>query len=1107
MDWFDSFDDRSLARGMDYARKGYARNLIGDPHKRLLAEVSNGRGDFYTQEIEISPRGGVEGMCSCPVGYNCKHVAAALFTWFRDQASKPPKQPANQSQVSREVQLWLARAAEVAEPPKPEERPEDYPAKVKERLLYLLETPQGAVKISVWKGRINAKGTALNKTMQRYNVLQNLRNTVAKFIRPVDLDLLSQLAEAKLINDHYSYYGGSSVPDALQRAPSFGADLIKQLCETERLFWENNTETRLSWSQERAVPDLKWETQSNGRQRLGFAHGEIVQIGAEQIWIDRNRGLVGALEGTVSPEVMQLVAQSPELSPQDLNAVSTALPTRLGSLPLPKPARIKETTRKAKTKTAKLTLDVAKTSGRSWYREPTYTLPVMTLRFDYEGQEVELYEHGSPRLVRDGEITTLRRDRKWEEACFARIEASGAIEPYEGDFMPSEKMLDADLVFPDEESREAMLFTFQTLPKLKAEGWQIDQSPKWPFKLTEAEADFSISTNAESGEGFAGHDWFSLGFQARIGDHTLDMAPMIAAFMEQLAGRYDLTALPSPEELAQDLTNIPAYVEIKPGQYAEISLAPIAPVLHLFLRRQAELEQMHPTDASLAREVQEALAGSDVPFSDNAGILPLAEAFRSLSEERAFEPPEGLTAELRPYQSFGADWMSRLTDAGFGGVLADDMGLGKTVQGLTTVLARKGRGPSLLIAPTSLLHSWASQAAQFTPDLQLLTFQGLKRRELIEDIPKADLVLTTYPLLARDKDILKAQNWDLIILDEAQTLKNPASQMAKSLRELPCTGRLALTGTPLENSLQDLWTLFDWVVPGLLGNRKTFVSLFRTPIEKHGDAQAQERLNRRVKPFLLRRTKEEVASELPPRTEILEQIELPKAQQALYETVRAAMDERVRDAVHARGFNGAQITILDALLKLRQVCCDPKLVKSDAARSVTDSAKRARLRELLTELIAEGRRVLVFSQFTTMLDLIAEDLTEMGHRFVTLTGQTKDRAAVLEAFQNGEADVFLLSLKAGGVGLTLTEADTVILYDPWWNPAVERQAMDRAHRIGQTKPVFVHRLVATGTVEEKILGLQAKKQALADALLSESHDASEPLFDEKTLADLFKPLG
>lgn len=332
--------------------------------------------------------------------------------------------------------------------------------------------------------------------------------------------------------------------------------------------------------------------------------------------------------------------------------------------------------------------------------------------------------------------------------------------------------------------------------------------------------------------------------------------------------------------------------------------------------------------------------------------------------------------------------------------------------------------------------------------------------------------------------------------------------MAKTLRDIPAGGRLALTGTPLENSLQDLWTLMDWTTPGLLGDRKTFQTLFRKPIETNGDASAQARLNRRIRPFMLRRTKEEVASELPPKTEIIDYIELSKPQQQLYEAVRVSMDEKVRAAVAAKGLSQARITILDALLKLRQVCCDPGLVKLASARSVSESAKRERLTSLLDELVREGRRVLVFSQFVEMLDKIAGDLEARGIEHLKLTGQTKDRAKVLDSFTKGKAPVFLLSLKAGGVGLTLTQADTVILYDPWWNPAVERQAMDRAHRIGQDKPVFVYRLVAKGTVEEKIVALQAKKQALADALFEPDNEAkTTDILDEQTLGELFAPLN
>ena len=567
--------------------------------------------------------------------------------------------------------------------------------------------------------------------------------------------------------------------------------------------------------------------------------------------------------------------------------------------------------------------------------------------------------------------------------------------------------------------------------------------------------------------------------------------------------------MPDVETLARHLADRPVYLDRGKQGYVALDLSLLAPLLHLFLTHHAELGALHPSDARVARLAEEALAGSPIRFADKAGIMPLARSLQALAEAESFQPPDGLKARLRDYQAYGAAWMGRLLEAGFGGVLADDMGLGKTVQTLALLQARReagAPGPALLIVPTSLLHGWQTQAAQFTPDLRLVILHGPDRAALRRETPQADLVLTTYPLLARDHDWLELQDWPLIILDEAQTLKNPASRMAKTLREIPARGRLALTGTPLENSLQDLWTLVDWVNPGLLGDRKHFQTLFRTPIEQHGDAAAQARLNRRMRPFLLRRTKKEVAAELPPRTEILELIDLPKSQQALYETVRSTMDARVREAIGSRGLAAARITVLDALLKLRQVCCDPALVKTEAARSVTDSGKRARLHELLSELAGEGRRVLVFSQFVEMLRLIEADLAKAGIGSLSLTGKTRNRAEVLDAFAKGDTPVFLLSLKAGGVGLTLTEADTVILYDPWWNPAVERQAMDRTHRIGQDKPVFVHRLVAAGTVEEKILNMQARKQALADALFDAVGGAADTMLDEATLQDLFAPL-
>ena len=435
----------------------------------------------------------------------------------------------------------------------------------------------------------------------------------------------------------------------------------------------------------------------------------------------------------------------------------------------------------------------------------------------------------------------------------------------------------------------------------------------------------------------------------------------------------------------------------------------------------------------------------------------------------------------------GVAWLQFLRSFELGGILADDMGLGKTVQALAHILIEREAGrldrPALVIAPTSVVPNWKAETARFAPELRVHVSHGLKRKEEFGQFARSDLVLTTYPLLARDKEALLAQEFHLVILDEAQQIKNAKTQAAKVVQQLKARHRLCLTGTPLENHLGELWSLFHFLMPGFLGDADAFRRLYRTPIEKRADEPRRLSLARRIRPFVLRRTKEQVAAELPAKTEIGEVIELGDAQSDLYETVRAAMDERVRAEIAARGLAQSQIVVLDALLKLRQICCDPRLLKLDAAKKVKDSAKLARLLEMLEELLAEGRRVLLFSQFTSMLELIEQDLKARGIGYVKLTGETRDRKKPVDAFQSGKVPLFLISLKAGGTGLNLTAADTVIHYDPWWNPAVENQATDRAHRIGQDKPVFVYKLIVAGSVEEKIAQLQAKKAALAAGVL------------------------
>jgi SNF2 family DNA or RNA helicase len=545
------------------------------------------------------------------------------------------------------------------------------------------------------------------------------------------------------------------------------------------------------------------------------------------------------------------------------------------------------------------------------------------------------------------------------------------------------------------------------------------------------------------------------------------------------------------------------------------------------------MERLRPTLLMLADLFGEGRLGGEAKAlrftrQDAAELLALeeasglawrgAEGLRALGRQlRAAQgaiplaaPPESFRGTLRPYQAEGVAWLQFLRGAGLGGVLADDMGLGKTVQTLAYLAIEQAAGrlerPALLVCPTSLIPNWTREAARFAPTLRVLPLHGPTRRQRFEEVAQHDLVLTTYPLLARDQAVLLAQPWHAVILDEAQAIRNPKAETSRIAARLEAGQRLCLTGTPLQNHLGELWALFDFLAPGFLGTEGSFRKQYRTPIEKHGDTQRQAALRRRVRPFLLRRTKEEVVSELPPKTEMVEPVEMEAGQRAIYEGIRLAMHAKVKTAIASRGMARAGIVILDALLKMRQACCDPRLVKVPAAQQAkAGSAKLDRLLELLAVLTGEGRRVLVFSSFTSMLALIETRLVEAGIPYLLLTGDTRDRDTPVRRFQGGEVPVFLISLKAGGVGLNLTAADTVIHYDPWWNPAAEDQATDRAYRIGQDKPVFVHRLVALQSIEEKMEQLKERKRALVATVLGGEGGGALRL-TEAEVEELFAPL-
>ena len=724
------------------------------------------------------------------------------------------------------------------------------------------------------------------------------------------------------------------------------------------------------------------------------------------------------------------------------------------------------------------------------------------LSFDYAGRRVHGKRiTGSERIALqiDGQPVSIARQADSEQRLRQQLEGFG-LRPAmrQSQALPAESgemyQLPSDSAW--------LHFVQQALPELRAQGWHIDLRPGFHFDLSPLQGWYADIVEAPS------QDWFDLELGILVDGQRISLLPVL---LRLIRNRPELLA---PGNLAKrsDDELLPVQLEHKrssDGRPLQVAL-PFARLKPL-LATLGELYLREPDPSPTLR-----LAAPDAARLSQLDQMPLqwqgGQRLRDFAQRLQQPPsqlqtaPAGLQAELRPYQLDGLRWMQTLRELQVGGVLGDDMGLGKTLQSLAHLLCEKHAGrldrPCLAIMPTSLIPNWLDEAARFAPELRVLALHGARRSADFARLSQYDLLLTSYALLPRDLPHWRKQPLHILLLDEAQYIKNPASKAAQAAGQLEARQRLCLTGTPLENHLGELWSLFHFLMPGWLGDARRFSQDYRTPIEKHGNRDRLEHLKARVKPFLLRRRKDQVARDLPAKTEIIHWVDLGQGQRDLYETVRLAMDRKVRDEIGRKGLASSQIVILEALLKLRQVCCDARLLQADGPNQ---SAKLDSLLLMLEELLAEGRRVLLFSQFTSMLALIEAELQRRGIGYALLTGATQDRRAPVQRFQAGEVPLFLISLKAGGTGLNLTAADTVIHYDPWWNPAAENQATDRAYRIGQDKPVFVYRLIARGTVEEKIQQLQQRKAALSGGLLDGSSQSDWQLRAEDIDA-LFAPL-
>ena len=1091
----------TVSKARDYV--DHVQELSWNDKGALLAQVPGSNAKPYNVHITFVHKNSSEfypvGACSCPVGYNCKHVAATLLACINNPVVSNTAHGALGAQLTG----WLSGFSSQAEGVK---KPKGTAAKKTptQTIVYALvkNERQGVhtYRAEVYRAHIDRSGQIKPNGL---SVLHNIDKTLLKpplYATDQDLDILRLFWSQRTRHEQ----GGVE----LSEEP--GHNILQKMQATGRLYCLDSVE-QTSVSQ----APLQLGAQREGRVHWGVKFGDLISptlqtepaatyaFLVDPFWyLDRAGNVVGPVGLPYPSARLRHYFTMPPITLEQADDLAHVLSNVAPELPKPP-------TRSAG---GIIPLDVPPvpvlvlSSHRNEYplrlfstflpdTEQQTHIEVACLHVEYGEHRFELNSQQQIVASKSGQLFDVQRHEKLEKKYKKQLEQAGLQEIKTNAFMSS--IPRGALRFNTDENW--LEFMNHILPTLRADGWRVDMSEGFRFNIIDVDDIYGDLHQGDAG-------WFDLHMGIRVGDRNERLEPLLANLF-----KHDARWLNGELEQIPDTD----WVELRTDQNERLRLRAgrLKPVVRVLI----DLFDGMKTGGGEALRISQFDVGrlealdntARWEFHGDASIANMVERLKNTAGVSQVELPNSLNAVLRPYQHQGVSWMQFLREHGLSGVLADDMGLGKTIQTLTHILIEKEAGrldrPVLVILPTSLVHNWCDEAHRFAPSLRVLTLHGAQRMALLDQIPESDLIITTYGLLWRDQALLAQHPYHMLILDEAQVVKNATTKAASAIRDLQARHRLCLTGTPLENHLGELWALFDFLLPGFLGAQKQFTKLWRTPIEKNGDAVRRDLLARRIRPFMLRRKKDDVATELPPKTMILRTVDIEGAQRDLYETVRSAMHEKVRNAISENGLARSQIVVLDALLKLRQVCCDPRLLKLTSATKVKESAKMALLMSMLPDLIEEGRRVLLFSQFTGMLDLIAAEVEKAKIPYVMLTGKTKNRAQVVQEFQEGQSPLFLISLKAGGVGLNLTAADTVIHYDPWWNPAAENQATDRAHRMGQDKPVFVYKLIVAGSIEEKIVALQEKKAALVDGILSEdSHAMSK--FAAEDLDALFQPI-
>jgi superfamily II DNA or RNA helicase len=1004
----------------------------------------------------------LEGECSCGDPSPCVHVAAVVMTAVKISGAP----------VSRRTGMDVGTGTDPSAGPP--EGALQRGAPLQQSLCYLIEPDAvGRLQLSAWVTQTLAGSGHIQSGARPFALqIPDGSKDYPRYVEAKDRGILEA-------------FGARQFECNLTGAAGF--DLLQRSLATGRTFWRSLQGTPLRAGGAREV-HFAWQALPNGDQRLSCETLEALDFVLElepAVYVDASSGTCGPLEFPYPVNLLRQYWNRPAIEPaqvSDLNANLGREP-HAGAFP-----RLREMTIQDQA-VSSLQPRLVLTAG-----------PTATVHFIYNGMAFDsdsIHSEYPAVRRRNGDVVhQIARNCELERQMRAQLEQ----------FLTSTAR-----------SGEAWLaFMMNGVPALRTLGWEIIVGPEFPYRIAVADdwyADLQTTPPKQANHPRGAkhsREWFDLRLGVKVDGHAVNLLPALVEYLQgatgrETAGQHDALSLLTGEHLL---------IRLEDGRYLPVPLARIHRIadalVELCDRDGLNEHQALSLRATQAGRLAQLALEPNAPAlqSDDPTLLRRIEALKSFSSIEPLTAPTHFQATLRPYQEDGLGWLQFLRRHDLGGILADDMGLGKTVQTLAHLLIEKRHDrlhkPSLIVAPVSVLGNWQQEIRRFTPELRLLILHGAKRKESFAAIDSADIVIVGYPLLLLESDMLLKREFCFLILDEAQTIKNPQAKVSQVARALRAQHRLCLTGTPMENHLGELWSLFDFVQPGLLGERSQFQRHYRTPIEQGGDTKRAAALKQRIQPFLLRRTKDAVARDLPTKIQIVEPIELDERQRDFYDGIRLGQHRRVREAIEQQGLSRSHITVLDALLKLRQACCDPRLVNPDAQTQVIPSAKLDWLATMLPELIAEGRRILLFSQFTSMLRLIEAVVKDLSIPYCVLTGETQQRTELVKRFQAGGVSLFLISLKAGGTGLNLTAADTIIHYDPWWNPAVEAQATDRAHRIGQDKPVFVYKLIAQRTVEEKIMQLQADKHALVSQLYAEK-SASPLQLSPADLEALFAP--